>query len=166
MTHVITALMDDIHVPYGVNVLWDLTASIDLAVEASFVREIFSGVYASDFGLWNTNFGEVVRHQHRVGGLKIRLLFKIVPEAAAHLAGRDIPSIAKSTVFNHRPDGLCISGLTAGVQTDSSVLKSVKQAVPDTPALSILSFVSKMWSLSSRPRMMGSRHHIQAKCGF
>lgn len=165
MTHLITALMDDIHVPYGVNVLWNPTASIDLAVGASFVREIFSGVCASDFGLWNTNFGEVIRYQHPAGGQKIRLLFKIVPEAAAHLAGRDIPSIAKSTVFNHRPDDLCVSGLTAGVPTDSLVLKSVKQAVPDTRALSILGFVSKMWSLSSRPRM-GSRYHNQAKCGF
>jgi uncharacterized protein len=64
MARVITALMDDIHVPYGVNVLWDPTASIDLAVSvgASFVRKIFSGVHASDFDLWNTNFGEVVRH--------------------------------------------------------------------------------------------------------
>lgn len=135
MARVITDLMDDIHIPYGVNVLWDPIASIDLAVVvgASFVREIFSGVYASDFGLWNTNFGEVVRHQHRVGAKNVRLLFNIIPEAAAYLAGRDIPSIAKSTVFNHRPDGLCVSGLTAGAPTDSSVLKSVKQAVPNTP---------------------------------
>ncbi len=135
MARVITALMDDIQIPYGVNVLWDPTASIDLAVAvgASFVREIFSGVYASDFGLWNTNFGEVVRHQHRVGGQNVRLLFNIVPEAAAYLGGRDISSIARSTVFNHRPDGLCVSGLTAGVQTDRSVLKSVKRAVPETP---------------------------------
>lgn len=135
MARVITALMGDIHIPYGVNVLWDPSASIDLAVVtgASFVREIFSGVYASDFGLWNTNFGEVARHQHRFGGQNVRLLFNIIPEAATYLAERDIPSIAKSTVFNHRPDALCVSGLTAGVQTDSSVLKSVKQAVPDTP---------------------------------
>jgi uncharacterized protein len=135
MARVITAVIDDIHIPYGVNVLWDPMGSIDLAVAvgASFVREIFSGVYASDFGLWNTNFGEVVRHQHRVGGQNIRLLFNIVPEAAAYLARRDIVSIAKSTVFNHRPDALCVSGLTAGVQTDSSVLNAVKQAVPGTP---------------------------------
>jgi len=135
MARVITALMEDIQIPYGVNVLWDPIASVDLAVAvgASFVREIFSGVYASDFGLWNTNFGEVVRHQHRVGGKNVRLLFNIIPEAAVYLAERDIPSIARSTVFNHQPDGLCVSGLTAGIQTDSSVLKLVKQAVPDTP---------------------------------
>jgi uncharacterized protein len=135
MASVITAIKNDLRVPYGVDVLWDPMASIDLAVTvgASFVREIFSGVYASDFGLWNSNFGEVVRHQYRVGGEDIRLLFNIVPEAAVYLANREITSIAKSTVFNHRPDGICVSGLTAGAETNSSVLKQVKNAIPDTP---------------------------------
>lgn len=135
MAYVISALKEEIHIPFGVDVLWDPIASIDLAVVvgASFVREIFSGVYASDFGLWNTNFGEVVRHQHRVGGQDVRLLFNIIPEAAEYLAERVIPSIAKSTVFNHQPDALCVSGLTAGLETDSSLLKLVKQTVPKTP---------------------------------
>ena len=64
MASVIGHLMDEITVPFGVNCLWDPIASLDLAVAvgAKFVREIFTGVYASDFGLWNTNCGEVVRH--------------------------------------------------------------------------------------------------------
>ena len=56
-----------------------------------------------------------------------------MPEASAYLAGRDIESIARSTVFNARPDALCVSGLTAGVETDAQVVKLVKAAVPDTP---------------------------------
>ena len=69
--------------PYGVNCLWDPIASLDLAVatEAKFVREIFSGVYASDFGLWDTNCGEVVRHQREIGAENVKLMFNIVPEA-------------------------------------------------------------------------------------
>ena len=65
MARVIGELMPNIDVPYGVNVLWDPQASLDLAaaVDAKFIREIFTGVYASDFGLWNTHCGEVVRHQ-------------------------------------------------------------------------------------------------------
>lgn len=127
-------MLVDIRVPFGVNVLWDPIASIDLAVAvgASFVREIFTGVYASDFGLWNTNCGATIRHQYQVGGEGIKLLFNIVPEAAAYMAERDIAAIAKSTVFNNRPDALCVSGLTAGTQTEVSVLKKVKEAVPDT----------------------------------
>jgi len=134
MGRVIGELMSEISIPYGVNVLWDPFASLDLAaaMEAKFVREIFSGVYASDFGLWNTNCGAVIRHQHALGAENVKLLFNIVPEAARYLAPRDIGEIAKSTVFNHLPDALCVSGLTAGVQTDAATLKLVKDAVPNT----------------------------------
>ena len=135
MARVITEIAQDITVPFGVNVLWDGEASIDLAVAtgAKFVREIFTGVYASDFGLWNTNCGRVVRHQHAVHGENIRLLYNILPESSRYLADRDIVSIAQSTVFNHNPDVLCVSGLTAGVESDAQTLKLVKEAVPSTP---------------------------------
>lgn len=134
MARIIGELMAEIIIPFGVNVLWDPTASLDLAVAtgARFVREIFTGVYASDFGLWNTNCGAVVRHQHAIGAQNVKLLFNIVPEAACYLSDRNIVDIAKSTVFNNRPDALCVSGLTAGVQTDQEILKNVKDAVPDT----------------------------------
>jgi membrane complex biogenesis BtpA family protein len=135
MARVIGELRGEIKVPFGVNVLWDPTASIDLAVAtgALFVREIFSGVYASDYGLWNTNCGEVIRHQHAVHGQKVRLLFNIVPESAVYLAERHVVDIAKSTVFVSQPDGLCVSGLTAGTEAPFETLKQVKEAVPDTP---------------------------------
>ena len=135
MARVITELFDTISIPFGVNVLWDPLASIDLAVAtgAAFVREIFSGVYASDYGIWNTNCGEVIRHQHKIHGRHVRLFFNIVPEWAVYMAERDVTDIARSTVFNTRPDALCISGLTAGAETSSSMLRRVKEAVPETP---------------------------------
>ena len=135
MARVIGELRSEIKVPYGVNVLWDPKASIDLAMAtgAQFVREIFTGVYASDFGLWNTSCGEVVRHQHAIHAGHVKLLFNIVPEAAAYLGGRDIQDIARSTVFNNKPDALCVSGLTAGTETSTDTLRLVKQAVPETP---------------------------------
>lgn len=134
MARAIADLRGDIRVPFGVNVLWDPSASIDLAVAtgARFVREIFSGVYASDYGLWNTNCGEIIRHQHRVHGQHVKLLFNIVPESAVYLGERHIADIAKSTVFVSQPDGLCVSGLTAGTETSAETLKLVKQAVPST----------------------------------
>lgn len=135
MARIIGQLMGEISVPYGVDVLWDPMRTFDLAVavEAKFVREIFTGVYASDFGLWNTNYGEVIRHKHNIGGENIKALFNIVPEAAKYVADREIESIAKSTVFNNNPDALCVSGLTAGAATDTQILKRVKKVVPDTP---------------------------------
>ncbi|MFB3922914.1 MAG: BtpA/SgcQ family protein [Terriglobia bacterium] len=137
MARVIGELRREIKIPYGVNVLWDPIASIDLAMAtgAQFVREIFSGVYGSDFGLWNTNCGKVVRHRHAIHAEHVKLLFNIVPEAAAYLGARDVADIARSTVFNHRPDALCVSGLTAGVTTSMETLRRVKEAVPGTPVL-------------------------------
>lgn len=137
MARIIGELRQSIRVPFGVNVLWDATASIDLAVAtgAAFVREIFTGVYASDFGVWNTDVGATARHRVAVGGQDVRLLFNIVPEAAVYLAERDIGSVARSTVFNCRPDGLCVSGLTAGAATDTSVLRTVKDNAGDTPVI-------------------------------
>lgn len=134
MARVIGELRADIRVPFGVNVLWDPKASIDLAVASSaqFVREIFTGVYASDYGLWNPNCGEIVRHQYAVHGQGIKLLFNIVPESAVYLASRDIVEIAKSTVFVAKPDALCVSGLTAGAETSLETLRKVKEAVPET----------------------------------
>ena len=135
MARVIAELRPDIDRPYGVNVLWDPKASIDVAVAtgAGFVREIFTGVYASDYGLWNTNCGEVIRHQQAVGGAHIKLLFNIVPESAVYLSNRNVVDIAVSTVFVAGPDALCVSGLTAGAETSNETLKLVKGAVPDTP---------------------------------
>jgi len=135
MASIIGQLMDEIEVPYGVNCLWDPVASLDLAVavDAKFVREIFTGVYASDFGLWNTNCGEVVRHQREIGAENVKLLFNIVPEAAQYLTDRTIESIASTTVFNCRPDALCVSGATAGSATNPETLKRAKNAVGDTP---------------------------------
>lgn len=135
MARIIGELLAEIRVPFGVNVLWDPKASIELAVAtgAAFVREIFSGVYASDFGLWNTNAGETARHRRRIHGEHVRLLYNIVPEAAVYLGGRDLASIARSTVFNTQPDVLCVSGLIAGAEASTESLRVVKDAVPDTP---------------------------------
>ena len=134
MARVIGELLNDIKIPFGVNVLWDPIASLDLAVAtgAQFVREIFTGVYASDFGLWNTDCGTTVRHQYAISGENIKLLFNIVPEGAKYLCTRDIVDIARSTVFNTKPDALCVSGLTAGAQVNVQTLEQTKAAVPDT----------------------------------
>ena len=137
MAWVIGALKEEITVPFGVNCLWDPIASLDLcvAVGGKFIREIITGVYASDFGLWNTNVGETVRHKMAIGAKNVRMLYNIVPEAARYLADRPIEEIARSTEFNNRPDAICVSGLTAGAETDTQVLTRVKSAVKRTPVL-------------------------------
>ena len=54
MSFAIGELKRLIKVPFGVNYLWDPVATVALAVAsgARFAREIFTGVYDSDMGLW------------------------------------------------------------------------------------------------------------------
>lgn len=134
MARLIGQMLPRIRVPYGVDVLWDPYKVFDLAVavEAKFVREVFTGAYASDLGLWQFEYGEIVRHRKNIGAMGVKALFNIVPEAAKYLADRDVVSVAKSTVFNCQPDALCVSGLTAGASADMQIIQKVKEAVPST----------------------------------
>jgi membrane complex biogenesis protein, BtpA family len=168
MARVIGELMSEISVPFGVNVLWDPKATIDLAVAtgAKFVREVFTGVYSSDFGLWNTNFGDVVRHRSHVGADHVKLLFNIVPEAARYIGDRHIEDIARSTIFNCKPDGLCVSGLTAGAETNSQILNIVSSVAGNTPVFANtgvrLENVEEQLSIASGA-IVGTTFKIDAK---
>jgi membrane complex biogenesis BtpA family protein len=135
MARIIGELRSAITIPFGVNVLWDPQATVELAVavEGSFVREIFTGVYAGDFGLWDTCCGAVVRRRNQLGGENIKLMFNIYPEASVYLGNRTLADIARTTVFNTQPDVLCVSGRTAGAETSTELLREVAEAVPDTP---------------------------------
>lgn len=137
MARVIGELRAEIKIPFGVNCLWDPYASLDLAAatNAVFIREIMSGVYGSDFGLWNTNTGDLVRHQYSIGAENVKKIFNIVPEGAKYLSSRSIEEIAKSTNFNCKPDAIAVSGLTAGSATNTDTLSKVKEVVPDTVVL-------------------------------
>lgn len=97
MGYVIGSLKKEITIPYGVNCLWDPIASLDLCVSVGgkFIREIISGVYASDFGLWNTNVGQTVlspdgyrwkRHNFSI----------VVPGSCKYLADSSNEEIARS----------------------------------------------------------------------
>ena len=71
--------------------------------------------------------------QAYAGHLSHEEVYKIVPEAAKYLADRDIEQIAKTTEFNNRPDVICVSGITAGADTDTDILGRVKKTCPNTP---------------------------------
>jgi membrane complex biogenesis BtpA family protein len=65
MARVIGELMDEIRVPFGVDCISDGLATIELAaaVDASFARGTFSGVYAGDGGFYNNELSELIRRK-------------------------------------------------------------------------------------------------------
>ena len=137
MAAVIGALKSEITVPFGVNVLWDPMSTIALAAAtgAAFVREIFTGTYASDMGPWTPDAGAALRYARRLGLKDVAMLFNVSAEFAHSLDARPLPDRARSAVFSSIPDAVLVSGQITGEAAALSDLEAVKSALPDTPVL-------------------------------
>jgi membrane complex biogenesis BtpA family protein len=137
MATIIGQLKSEITVPFGVNVLWDPMASVALAAAtgAHFIREIFTGTYASDMGPWTPNAGEAMRYRNRLGRSDLAMLYNISAEFAHSLDQRSLPDRARSAVFSSVPDAILVSGQITGEAAAMSDLQAVKDALPDTAVL-------------------------------
>ena len=137
MAYVIGRLRQQITVPFGVNVLWDPMSSIALAAAtgAAFVREIFTGTYASDMGPWTPDAGKAMRYRDRLGRSDLALLYNVSAEFAYSLDRRSLPDRARSAVFSSIPDAILVSGAITGEAAEMSDLEAVKKVLPDTPVL-------------------------------
>jgi membrane complex biogenesis BtpA family protein len=137
MAYVIGRLRAEIQAPFGVNVLWDpiSTIAVAAATGASFVREIFTGAYASDMGFWSPDAGAAVRYRNRLDRGDLALLFNISAEFAHSLDRRSVADRARSAVFSSIPDAILVSGSITGEAAEMADLEAVKKALPTTPVL-------------------------------
>ena len=137
MAYVIGRLRDEITVPFGVNVLWDPQSSFAVAAAtgARFVREIFTGTYASDMGIWAPDAGAAVRYANRLGAGGVARLYNVSAEFADSLDRRPLPDRARSAVFSSIPDAVLVSGAITGEAAAMVDLEGVKRALPNTPVL-------------------------------
>ena len=137
MAMVIGALRSEITVPFGVNVLWDPMSTVALAAAtgAAFVREIFTGTYASDMGPWTPNAGEAMRYRNRLGRSDLAMLYNVSAEFADSLDRRSLPDRARSAVFSSIPDAVLVSGAITGEAAAMSDMEAVKKVLPTTPVL-------------------------------
>ena len=136
MAAIIGQLKSDITVPFGVNVLWDMaTVALGVATGAHFVREIFTGIYASDMGSWTTDAAKAMRYRDRLGRPDMAMLYNISAEFAQSLDQRSLADRARSAVFSSIPDAVLVSGQITGEAAAMSDLSAVKAVLPDTPVL-------------------------------
>lgn len=135
MAFVVGELKRLIKIPFGVNYLWDPVATVGLAVAsgARFAREIFTGVYDSDMGVWAPDAAGAVRLRSDCGRPDLKLLFNINAEFASPMGDRPIAARAKSAVFSSLADIVLVSGPMTGQAVEAANLKIVKEALPDTP---------------------------------
>ncbi len=137
MAYVIGRLAEKLDLPFGVNVLWDPMATVALAAAtgASFVREIFTGCYASDMGIWSPNAAEAIRYRNRLAGTNVKMFFNICAEFAYSLDRRPLADRARSAVFSSLPDAILVSGPLTGEPAPLPDLAAVKNAIADVPVL-------------------------------
>ncbi len=122
-------------IPFGVDFLWDPIAAMAIAkaTGAFFVREVLSGAYESDMGLWSPNAGKLLRFRRNIDATNIRVFFNIVPEFASALGERNVVQRARSAVVSSMADVLLVSGAMAGAEPDFDLIMEVKNSIMDTP---------------------------------
>jgi hypothetical protein len=133
MAGVITSVAPSVRMPFGVDVLWDPIAAIAVAkaTGATFVRGVFTGAYAGDFGVWNTEAGRVWRYRRAIGADDVRLFYNINAEFASSLAPRPIEDVARSVVMSSLAEVLCVSGSMTGEEvSDEDVMKIRRAGLP------------------------------------
>jgi membrane complex biogenesis BtpA family protein len=133
MARVIGEILGDIRIPYGVDCISDGLATIELAaaVDASFVRGTFCGVYVGDGGFYNNDWSFLLRRKAALFLDKLKMLYFLNPESDRNLDTRSLEEIAKSIIFKAHPDGFCISAAAAGQDVDDRLIRGVKESAPD-----------------------------------
>jgi membrane complex biogenesis BtpA family protein len=131
ITDVVASFRNELSVPFGVNVLWDpkATLAVAAATGAAFCREIFTGAFAGDFGLWVRSAGDSWRYRRQIGAQNVKMIYNINAEFAAQIAPRPVADVAKSVVFSSSPDAICVSGPITSQPADASALAEVTQAI-------------------------------------
>jgi membrane complex biogenesis BtpA family protein len=130
MTRVITEIAPRDR-PFGVDFLWDAKAPLAVAkaTGASFVREVFTGVYESDMGLWQPDAAAMLRYRQHIDAGHVRVFYNITPEFASALGTRSVGQRARSAVVSSLADAILVSGPMAGSEPDISWLREAKAAV-------------------------------------
>ena len=130
MTRVVAELRPTA-IPFGVDFLWDPLATLCIAAAtgASFMREVLTGVYEADMGLWSPDANAVLRLRRSLQAEQMRLFFNIAPEFGSPLGSRSIAERARSAVVSSLADAILVSGPMAGVAPDYTLVEEAKLAV-------------------------------------
>lgn len=130
MARVITEIAPRDH-PFGVDFLWDPKAPLAIAkaTGANFVREVFTGVYESDMGIWQPDAAAMLRYRHNIDADQVKAFYNVTPEFASPLGTRSVGQRARSAVVSSLADAILVSGPMAGSEPDITWVREAKEAV-------------------------------------
>lgn len=131
MARIIGELMDDIKVPFGIDLESDPIAALDLAkaVDADFIRGTFTGAYAGVEGISEYDTAEILRRKKALGLDDLKMLYFLNNESDDNIVPVDYCQLAKAIIFDCHPDALCCTGLHAGIAANDDYMTSVRKTV-------------------------------------
>lgn len=136
MTTVAGLIVEDADVPVGVNVLRNdayAALSIAAAVGARFIRvNVHTGSMFTDQGLIEGRAAETLRLRESLRA-DVAILADVHVKHAVPPAGAKIGASASDAWHRGLADGLIVSGVGTGSETDPSELEGVRVAVPEAP---------------------------------
>jgi membrane complex biogenesis BtpA family protein len=103
--------------------------AVAAATGASFMREVASGVYESDMGLWSPDAADLLRYRHELDADHVQVYMNITPEFASPLGSRTVAERAHSLAVSSLPDAILIAGPMAGEEPDLAWVQESKDAV-------------------------------------
>jgi membrane complex biogenesis BtpA family protein len=115
--------------PFGVDYLWDAEAALAVAAVsgAAFIREVTTGVYESDMGLWSPDAGRLLRYRRELNARDVAVFMNITPEFASSVGSRDIATTARSVRVSSRADAILVSGPMAGAEPSVEAVREAKR---------------------------------------
>jgi uncharacterized protein len=136
MTRIVSAVLDAVSLPVGVNVLRnDARAALSIAAitGAAFVRvNVHSGSMWTDQGLLTGTAHETLRLRAALG-TGTAILADVHVKHAVPPGGTTIEQAAADAWHRGLADGLIVSGSGTGLATDPGDIEAVTRSVPDAP---------------------------------
>jgi hypothetical protein len=134
MAAAVAAVTPGVAVPFGVDVLWDPKAALAVAraTGASFVREVFTGVFESDMGLLAPDLGALSAYRRAIGAAGVALFVNVTPEFSRSVSGRPVADRARGARYMGA-DAILVSGPAAGEAASPDDLREAREAAPDVP---------------------------------
>jgi membrane complex biogenesis BtpA family protein len=119
--------------PFGVDYLWDADAALAVAAVSggSFIREVATGVYESDMGLWAPDAGKLLRYRRQLDAGNVAVFMNITPEFGSTLGTRDIATTARSVSVSSLADAILVSGPMAGAEPTLEAVSAAKRGCGD-----------------------------------
>jgi membrane complex biogenesis BtpA family protein len=125
-----------IRIPFGVDVLWDprATLAVARATGASFAREIFVGVFDTNMGLLDRDWGEIAAYRHAIAADDIAVFTYITAEYGQSVSGRSVADRAENAAFLG-VDAILVSAAHSGMRPDLTELAEARRSAGPVPVI-------------------------------